>query len=176
MKKLFDLVELVSNTEDAAVLKVKPGSEMDLICLGCFNGDETMFRLTKGTNHTCTVWKKNGNHYSWNWGDGGHTLVTDQLTKQGHMIKQCLEGDFDILIYSRSKEKIRNDIRRPADAEHLHTIVLWSNARPDKDCGCRKDDEFYRFFDTVDQAFEHFKGLRYTIHPTNQKGVYTIIK
>ena len=56
MKKLFDLVELISNTEDAVVLKVKPGSEVDLICLGCFNGDETMLRLTKGKTITCTVW------------------------------------------------------------------------------------------------------------------------
>lgn len=45
--KLKDMVELVANNDDCVVLKVKDGQEMNLISLGCFNGDEAMMRLTK---------------------------------------------------------------------------------------------------------------------------------
>lgn len=46
--KLKDMVELLSNNDACVVLKVKDGQEMNLISLGCFNGDEAMMRLTKG--------------------------------------------------------------------------------------------------------------------------------
>ena len=37
--KLKDMVELLSNNDACVVLKVKDGQEMNLISLGCFNGD-----------------------------------------------------------------------------------------------------------------------------------------
>ena len=45
--KLKDMVELLSNNDACVVLKVKDGQEMNLLSLGCFNGDEVMMRLTK---------------------------------------------------------------------------------------------------------------------------------
>ena len=159
MKNLSQLVEIISNTEDAVVLKVKPNSEVDLICLGCFNGDETMFRLTKGRSITCTVWTKRGTNYSWSWGEGGHTLVTENMTKRGRMIQQCVEDYFDIVVYGRI-ESIRRNMRA---TEHKHIIQLWGNAAPGKDCGCRMDDEFYRFFDSIEIAIKHFEALGYKV-------------
>lgn len=171
MKKLYQLVSLVSNTEDAVVLKVNKGAEMDLVCLGCFNGDETMFRLTKGKDHTCTVWDKKGNYYSWYWGDSGYTLVSDEMRKRGHMIKQAIEDGFDILVYG-SKESIRKNMFQNNGE---HQIVLWSNAAPGHDCGCRKDGEFFRFFDSVNEAKTYFKDLGYNIIPNSGKpGYYTL--
>lgn len=38
--KLKDMVELLSNNDACVVLKVKDGQEMNLISLGCFNGDD----------------------------------------------------------------------------------------------------------------------------------------
>ena len=58
--KLKDMVELLSNNDACVVLKVKDGQEMNLISLGCFNGDEVMMRLTKGRDVTCTLFRKNG--------------------------------------------------------------------------------------------------------------------
>ncbi len=78
------------------MLKVKPEQKMNLIALGCFTGDEKMFRLTKGTGHTCTVWCEGDNHYSWQWGGSSRTLVCDQMEKQGRMIQSCIENDFKI--------------------------------------------------------------------------------
>ena len=158
MKKLFDLVELVSNTEDAVVLKVKPGSEVDLICLGCFDGDETMLRLTKGTTITCTVWTNKGSNFSWHWGDSGHTLVSDNMTKKGRAIQHCIEDYFDIVVYG-SRESIRKNMRA---TKHEHIIQLWENSGCRAGCGCRKDDEFYRLFETMEIALTHFRALGYT--------------
>ena len=166
MKELYQLVTLVSNTEDAVVLKVNKGAEMDLICLGCFNGDETMFRLTKGNNHSCTVWTKDGNHYSWEWGDSGYTLVSNDMRKRGHMIKRAIEDGFDILVYG-SKESIRKDMRLNKSE---HKIVLWTIGPTD--CGCRKDDEFFRHFGSIDEAKAHFRKIGYKVIPNGQKPNY----
>ena len=165
MKKLYQLVSLVSNTEDAVVLKVNEGAETDLICLGYFDGDETMFRLTKGRNHTCTVWTKKGTNYSWEWGDSGYDLVSSNMRKRGYMIKEAIEDGFDILVYG-SKESIRKNM---SQNNHTHQIVLWNNAAPGHDCGCRKDGEFFRYFDSIDEAKAYFKDLGYKLIPTDER-------
>lgn len=94
--KLKDMVELLSNNDACVVLKVKDGQEMNLISLGCFNGDEVMMRLTKGRDVTCTLFRKNGKSFSWHWGASGFTLVTDQVWRMGQLIQSCIENDFDI--------------------------------------------------------------------------------
>ena len=173
MKKLQDLVELISNTEDAVVLKVKEGVKVDLICLGCFNGDEDIIRLTKGETVTCTIWTTKGTHYYWQWGPDGTTLVTDQLSKKGHMILDTIQGAFDILVKG-AKSSIVKDIR---GAYKIHKIFLWRNAAPGYDCGCRKDNEFYKFFETVNDAIKHFESLGYRLNPCiGEPGYFTLIK
>lgn len=72
--RLKDITTIVVNNDECVVLKVKEGHEMDLIALGCFSGDETMLRLTKGADVTCTVFRKNGKSVSWDWGRRGYTL------------------------------------------------------------------------------------------------------
>ena len=95
--RLKDVTELLCNNDDCVVLKVKDGCEKDLICLGYFRGDETMFRLTKGHDVTCTIFHKNGRPTSWCWGRCGHTLVSDSFHKAGKMIQNCIEHDYGIL-------------------------------------------------------------------------------
>jgi len=101
MAKLSNCVSLAVNNSECVVLKVKDGKEFDLISLGCFDGNETMFRLTKGDNHTCTVWCDGENPYSWHWGIGGYTLVSDNMNKRGRLIQQCIENDFGIFMGKR---------------------------------------------------------------------------
>ena len=93
---LKDIVEVAMNNSECVVLKVKEGHEMDLISLGCFDGDETMFRLTKGETVTCTVFKKGERPFSWQWGRGGTTLVSDQMAAMGRKIQDCIERGFGI--------------------------------------------------------------------------------
>lgn len=94
--KLKDMVELTVDNQNCVVLKVKDGQEMNLISLGCFNGDETMMRLTKGKNVTCTLFRQGGKSFSWHWGIDGYTLVSDQVWRMGQLIQRCIENDFGI--------------------------------------------------------------------------------
>ena len=94
--KLKDMVELAVNNDDCVVLKVKDGQEMNLISLGCFNGDETMMRLTKGKNVTCTLFRQGGKRFSWSWGIDGYTLVSVRVGRMGRLIQDCIEKDFGI--------------------------------------------------------------------------------
>ena len=94
--KLKDMVSLEANNNECVVLKVKEGQEMNLICLGCFSGNETMFRLTKGKDVTCTVFRNNDKTLSWHWGESGFTLVSEDVNKMGRMIQSCIEKDFGI--------------------------------------------------------------------------------
>lgn len=94
--KLCDMVTLEINNAECVVLKVKDGQEMNLLGLGCFNGDEKILRLTKGRNVTCTVIRDDGRRYSWDWGIDGYTLVTDAQRRKGQMIQECIERDYGI--------------------------------------------------------------------------------
>lgn len=94
--KLKAIVEVFADNADCVVLKVKDGHEMDLIALGCFNGNETMFRLTKGKTVTCTVFYRDGKSFSWHWGYGGYTLVSPETERKGQLIQSCIENDFGI--------------------------------------------------------------------------------
>lgn len=75
---LKDIVEVAMNNSECVVLKVKEGHEVDLISLGCFDGDETMFRLTKGETVTCTVFKKRERPFP---GSGGEAAPPLYLTR-----------------------------------------------------------------------------------------------
>ena len=108
-KSLVDLVEIYENNENCVVMKVKEGTEMDLICLGCFDGTEKMFRLTKGADNTCTVWNAKGS-YSWSWGSSGTTLVSDSMRMQGRMIEDCIVKDFEIYT-GANKDLIKSSLR-----------------------------------------------------------------
>ena len=159
--KLFDCVELVQNNYECVILKVKEGKEFDLICLGCFNGDETMFRLTKGGNHTCTVWKKDGKSFSWDWGDGGYTLVSDKTKKTGDLIQNCIEQDFDIYIG-------KNVARRSEQVKKSHTIkCIYRGGYSSGNICVHKDDEYYRDFASVDLVRNHFEELGFKWTPAD---------
>lgn len=160
MKTLKDLVTLVTNTEDCVVLKVKEGVAMNLICLGCFDGDETMFRLTKGPNITCTVWSKSGHSFSWFWGDRGYTLVSDKVDKMGKLIQECIEMGFDILCKG-SIASIKKDMSK---INHMHTICVWDRDKRGTDWGCRKDNEYCNTFKTLAAAIKYFESYGYTVH------------
>lgn len=106
MARLCDLVEVAENNMECVVLKVKEGVQTELVGLGCFDGDETMFRLTKGGGHTCTVFRGGKRPVSWEWGNSGHTLVCDSLYQCGSMVKSCISDDFGIYMGSDAAKRM----------------------------------------------------------------------
>ena len=169
MKKLCQLVELVSNTKDAVVVKVKPNSEMDLICLGCFNGDEAMFRITKGEDVTCTVWNKKGGHYSWFWGTHGYTCVSDEMTQRGHMIQEAIEHGLDIRVKAE-KKFIDADMTKTS---HQHKIVFYGPSY--YGVCCHQDGCYLRHFNSVEEGIKFFQEYGYITRPMGQ-GTWLITK
>lgn len=95
MKKLYELVTVEENNENCVVLKVKENMSLELIKIGCFDGNETLFRLTKGYDHTCTVWKGQSS-FSWHWGQSGHTLVSPEISEMACQISRAIVDDFKI--------------------------------------------------------------------------------
>ena len=158
--KLCELVEILENNEECVVLKVKDNKRLNLIKLGCFDGNEELLRLTKGKNHTCTVFSKNGDSDSWYWGEGGYTLVSKNTEKKGNLIQKCITEDFDIYI-GDDKENIKKslNIKNLSDsAGAKHYIELMYFGDSDNIC-VHKDNSYYSLFNTIDSALNHFKEL-----------------
>lgn len=86
MKNLVKLVELIEDNDNCVLLKVKEGSELDMILLGCFDGDENMIRLAKDEYNTITIFRKNGTHYCW----AGNECVVQQMNDKEKLIKKCV--------------------------------------------------------------------------------------
>lgn len=96
MTKLRDCVE-INNQATFVLIKVKENKEMDMIMTGLFNGTETMFRITKGADHNCTTWFKNGNVFEWHHGRSGYTLVADSVWDEWREIEKMIaEEGIDI--------------------------------------------------------------------------------
>ena len=113
MIKLCNLVEIVENNQECVILKVKEKASTQLIGLGFFDGTETMFRLTKGNSHCCTVFSDGEKAYSWEWGDAGYTLVSKSMSKRGFLVQDCITEDFGIYI-GNDRTKI------------IETLYIWS--------------------------------------------------
>lgn len=165
MKRLSELVKIVENNKECVVLEVA-GERIDLIKLGCFNGDEEMFRLTKGKNHTCTVWTKDGKHYSWYWGIDGYTCVSKEMDKRGKLIEECITNDFEIYI-GENKDKINSTlyIMSLEDVKHTNHIVklMYWDKHIDDDVCCHLDGEYFKRFRGIHNALEYFKDHGYSI-------------
>lgn len=98
MKRLVDCVEVITNNDECVILKVKNNCEMDLISLGCFSGNEVMFRMTKDEDEDCfTIFSKNSGEDEFTtctW--GSRTLVSKNLSNIARKIRRCIVGDLDI--------------------------------------------------------------------------------
>ncbi len=101
MITLKNITAVAVNNNECVVLKVLEGHEMDLIALGCFDGNETMFRLTKGRGVICTVFANDKAPHSWEWGGGITTLVGHKTEEMGRKIQECIERGFGIKCQKR---------------------------------------------------------------------------
>ncbi len=97
IKRLCDLVALEENNKECALLKVKDDVKpIDLIRLGGFDGTETMFRVTKGSNHsTITIFRSEGRPESIEVGSTTSRL-SDSMRKARTEILECVGLDFGI--------------------------------------------------------------------------------
>ena len=93
---LKDCFELITNNENCVILKVKEDKKMELIGFGCFNLDENMFRITKGSQHCLTVFKDDNSSWSVEWGNRACTCVTENTNRKKFALYNCIETQFGI--------------------------------------------------------------------------------
>lgn len=125
-KRLCDLVQLVENNHACAILEVKPDTKpFDLIRLGGFNGDETMFRVSKDPDSiSVTIFREGEKPFSMSYG-GGTTLVPENVKTMRRLILECVnldygiftntpygDKDFDMLVKETSGERTLDSPRR----------------------------------------------------------------
>jgi hypothetical protein len=106
MKKLHEILEIASLREDTdekvLVLKVKPGSQMDLIGLG-FNGNERLFRLKvtgltnwRHTNFYCAFFDSDLRKGStFEWGGGSTTCAEGEFREHRDKIVNVAKNYFN---------------------------------------------------------------------------------
>ena len=168
--KLIDIVKIRTNNYDYVVLEVLPGHEFDLIDLG-FHGNEKLFRLSKGADHTCTIFSEKGgelNQFSWHWGYHGHTLVSPIVDSWGKQIQDCIESEYGIYIGED------NDARRIKDcsimsledsrgiSRHVKAMV-WRET--DDDVCVHVDNAYYKHISGgIANVEPYFKNLGYTVN------------
>jgi len=162
--KLCYLVDIIENNEECVILKVKDNKTLDLIKLGYFDGNEELIRLTKGEDHTCTIFRTNDKPFSWHWGRSGYTLVSDNISAMGRLIEECITEDFDIYI-GEDKNKIRETINitsldDSSNNSHSIKMMYWKDGN---DVSVHKDNSFYKFFKNTIEAKKHFEDLNYDI-------------
>lgn len=165
-KRLCDIVEIEANNRECVLLKIKDGSELSLIKLGCFDGDEKVIRVTKGRNHTYTIITKDEN-YSWEYGESGYTLVSDNTDRKRLLINDCVENDFDIYIGS-NKDLVEKSlsihcIEDTYKNENDIKIMYWENQQNERVI-VHKNGEFFRAFSSKDNAKKFFKDTGHELY------------
>ena len=180
MARLCDLVEVVENDMECVILKVKDGVQERLIRLGYFDGDETMFRLTKGSGHTCTVFRDGKRPISWEWGNSGYTLVCDSLYQCGNMVRSCTSDDFGIYMGSDAAKRmatlhVRSLEDMKGSGEH-YRLMWWEH----DDAICiHKNGEYHIWVAGLEQAKEYVSrriAVEQTsdVYRSSQTGCYII--
>ena len=163
MKKLAELVSIEENTIEKIVLTIQPNSRMELLKLG-FTGNEIMIYLSKGKDHTCRIAYNSGRTTSWNWGESGHTLISNSLKEMQRQIVDCVVDDMDIAIEG-SKAVLAKDCYKTGCEKDDHTLkVMYWRDCSDGEVVVHKDGVFYKRFPNETSVISHFVKLGYNVH------------
>ena len=88
---IADYLMIVSDNDDCVVMGFKPEiTAMDKIASGIFEPGYEMIRVTKGRDHTYTVYEPNGKYWSWDYGFSGYTLVAESVWQLKRAIDQFI--------------------------------------------------------------------------------------
>lgn len=170
MKKLCDLVEIEENNMECVLLKVKDNSMLDLIKLGCFEGNEKLIRITKGRDHTITIFTDKDN-YSWYYGESGYTIVSKSMDAKRNLISDCIENDFNIYI-GKDKKLVEKslDIHSLKDTYNKSDFIeiMYCNGQDENNVVVHKNGDFFRTFNGIIDAKNYFKNSNYLLNFTNK--------
>jgi hypothetical protein len=86
------MFNVVANDETQVVLKVTVKDNLQIALNPYIQSDYDYITVTKGPNHTLTVIKKDGTTFSFVWGVGGFTLISDNLERLRKEVVKFIES------------------------------------------------------------------------------------
>ena len=92
--KLIDVIEIEENNANFILLKII-GDKKSCILTGVLDGDEDFIRVTKGEDHTLTIFFKDGRHFSYDFGTSGYTLISSGEEIRRNAIKEVIQNDLE---------------------------------------------------------------------------------
>jgi len=102
---LTDVFELEDFDYGQVIIKVKADTPLKVAKFPFVSGEWEYITVTRGEKHILTVIKKDGKTFSFEWGKGGYTLISDNLTLLKRNVLAFIKNNDIILDYDGSKVK-----------------------------------------------------------------------
>lgn len=99
---LTDIFELEDVDYNQVVIKVKADTPLKVAKFPFVSGNYEYITVTRGGNHILTVIHKDGHTFSFSWGNGGYTLISDELKLLKRNILAFIENNDIIIAYDGS--------------------------------------------------------------------------
>ena len=142
--KLVDVIEIVENNNDYILLEVT-GDRKQCILTGVLNGNEELIKVTKGKNHTLTIYFKDGKNFSYSFGESGYTLISDNEERRKRAIVNCIKRELETSI-TKTNVAEKDLIQKKAEAKGKKVIFEIMDSKSSA-CGGRycihKNNEYY---------------------------------
>lgn len=106
---LNEIFSIVSVDEDKVVLEVLADTPLEVAMFPFVSASYNYITVTRGRKHILTVIKKDGHTFSFEFGDGGHTLISDSLEELKKYVLKFIE-DNNILIEWNGQDIISTKI------------------------------------------------------------------
>ena len=151
MIKLCDIVDIQNNDLSSITLKVKEDKEIDLINLG-FNPKLEYIYLSKGKRHTMKFIDKDMNSTSFDFGDGGYTLISNNLQDQKQKVLNCITDDFGITYYGERKDLEKTSYINSLDSKiglHFNLQLQWFD---ESNIVLHRDNNYFKSFNNLNIA------------------------
>ena len=94
---LNEIFKLVSADEDKVVIEVLADSPLKVAMFPFVSSEYNYITVTRGRKHVLTIIKKDGKTFSFHFGDGGYTLISESLEELKKYVLKFI-SDSGILI------------------------------------------------------------------------------
>lgn len=97
---LSKVMKIMDRNSDRVVIKVSSDDPLTTAMYPFIPGNTAYITVTLGDNHVLTIVKKDNSTFSFNWGLGGHTLISEGLEQLRKEVVNFLKGKGVYLSYS----------------------------------------------------------------------------
>lgn len=162
MTKLCDIVKIKNNDVSSLTFEVLEDKEIELINLG-FDPKLKYIFLSKGHNHTIKLINRDLETTSFDFGDHGYTLISNNLKEQKKKILNCITDDFGIAYIGDAKYLNKTSkINSLTDKENMSFLisVFWNNNS--SHFSMHRDNSFFKSFSSLHEVDDYINEY-YTI-------------